>query len=75
MIRGAENIGFVVNSATAKPVISQLVKHGKIICSWLGIDAITVTPLIASELGLTVKEGTPIKRVYTSGPAAKCGKH
>jgi serine protease Do len=73
MIGGAENIGFAVSSATAQPVITELIKHGKIIWPWLGVDAITLTPLIASELGLTVKEGVLIQQVYTGGPLAKTG--
>jgi serine protease Do len=72
-ISSAQNIGFAVSSAVAFPVTEQLVKHGKIIWPWLGIDAITLTPLIASEMNLQTKEGVVILNVYDGWSGAKIG--
>ena len=70
---GAENIGFAVSSATIEPVIEQLVRHGKIIWPWLGIEAVTLTPALTIELNLSVKQGVLVDEVYNGGPADKAG--
>jgi serine protease Do len=69
-IISGENVGFAIASATAKLAIDQLIQHGKILTPWLGIDAITLTPVVASELGFNYEEGIMVERVF-AGPAVK----
>ncbi len=73
IIAGAQNIGFSISTATAMPVVEQLVKNGRVIWPWLGISAGTLTPAIASELKLSVSKGVLIDSVYRDSPAQKAG--
>jgi S1-C subfamily serine protease len=70
---GAENLGFAISAATAVPVKEDLVEHREVIWPWLGIAAETLTPAIASELGLQAKTGVLIAGVYRDYPAHKAG--
>jgi serine protease Do len=72
-IGGGENVGFAVSSARAEPVTAQIIKHGKIIWPWLGIDGVTLTSIIAADMGLPVKEGILVMRIYSGGPASRAG--
>lgn len=73
MIGGGQNIGFAISSAVAQPVAEHLIKHGQIIWPWLGIDTLTLTPLLSEELRLPDIEGVAIVRVFDGGPASKAG--
>jgi serine protease Do len=73
MIGDAENIGFSVSSAVAESVTNQLIKHGRILWPWLGIDVLTITPLIAEELNLNQVNGVVIIKVFNDSPGAKIG--
>ena len=70
---GAENLGFAISTATAVPVKEDLVEHREVIWPWLGIAAETLTPAIASELGLQAKTGVLIAGVYRDYSAHKAG--
>ena len=68
---GSVGIGFAIPSATAKPVISQLIKHGTVRRGWLGVHIQTVTDEIAETLGLDEAAGALVASVIKDGPAEK----
>ena len=68
----AQGIGFAVSSNTAKRVISELLKYGKVLWPFLGISGTDMSPDIAKAYGLPNVEGAFVAKV-TSGPARKAG--
>jgi S1-C subfamily serine protease len=75
IIRGAENLGFSISTATALAVRDELVEKGRVVWPWLGISAATLTPSLATELELSIQRGVLIARVYPDTPADKAGLH
>lgn len=67
-----QNLGFAVSSNTAKRVIGELLKYGKVLWPYLGISGGDMSPDIAQELGLPNIDGAFVGSV-TSGPARKAG--
>ena len=70
---GSVGIGFAIPSSLAKPIIEQLREHGKVERGWLGVQIQTVTPAIASSLGLPKAEGALVADVTKHSPAAAAG--
>lgn len=73
IIGGAANIGFSISTATAVPVIQELLRNRMLTWPWLGIAAVDLTPAIAFELNISYREGVLIDEVYSDGPAAVAG--
>jgi serine protease Do len=72
---GSVGIGFAIPSNTAKPVIAQLMEHGKVERGWLGVQIQEVTSDIAQGLGLDAEHptGALVAAVTPGSPAAKAG--
>jgi serine protease DegS/serine protease DegQ len=67
---GAEGIGFAIPVATAKAVLEQIIKSGKVIRGWIGADY-TDLPL---QPGANQRQrGVYILRVIPESPAAQTG--
>ena len=67
---GAEGIGFAIPVATAKTVLEQIIKSGKVIRGWIGVDY-TDLPL---QPGASQRQrGVYILRVIPESPAAQTG--
>ena len=69
----AENIGFVISTDTAIPVINDLVREGYVPCAWLGVRLLTVTPAIKDQYDLSVNYGALIVEVVSGSPADDAG--
>ena len=67
------DIGFAIPINTAKAVMSQLVKHGRVIRGYIGITMQSVTPSIKEAFGLRTTEGALISEVVKGSPAEKVG--
>jgi S1-C subfamily serine protease len=70
---GNVGIGFAIPINTAKEVITELETKGTVEHAYLGIQGGTITPELADDLNLPVKEGVLIASVEPGGPAAKAG--
>jgi len=70
---GSVGIGFAIPSSTIHDVVAQLKDHGKVARGWLGVEIQSVTPEIASSLGLKEGKGAIVATVVPGGPAAKAG--
>ena len=71
----AQGIGFAVPSATAEWVTSQLLQHGRVRRSRLGLVGRTrpVDPRLARRLGLAVPSVVEVVSVASAGPGARGG--
>jgi serine protease Do len=70
---GSVGIGFAIPAATIHDVVGQLQAHGKVSRGWLGVSIQSVTPEIASSLGIKDQKGALVAEVVPNGPAAKAG--
>jgi S1-C subfamily serine protease len=70
---GSVGIGFAIPSNTARQVVSQLERNGKVQHAFLGITGATISPEIATALNLPVKSGVLVQQAVNGGPAAKAG--
>ena len=65
---GAERIGFAIPVATAKAVLDEIVKHGKVIRGWIGAEYTDIPP----ATGATARQqGVLVVRVFRESPAAQ----
>ena len=69
---GSVGIGFAIPINTAKAVIPQIEKTGKVTQGYLGITTITVDPALA-PLHLASPYGALIQTVQSGSPAARAG--
>jgi S1-C subfamily serine protease len=75
MIAGAQGICFAVASNTARFVLGEIIRHGRVRRAYLGIGAGTI-PLprrIALRLGLAQATGAVVTTVEANGPADEAG--
>ncbi|TDA70230.1 MAG: PDZ domain-containing protein [Clostridia bacterium] len=70
---GSIGIGFAVPVDTVKRFLPDLLAGKEVKHPWLGISGITVTPQLAQEWKLPVKEGVLVAQVIPDGPADKAG--
>jgi len=70
---GNIGLGFAVPASTAKPVIEQLIKSGKVERGWLGVQIQPVTKDVADSLGLEEAKGAIVAETIEDAPAAKAG--
>lgn len=70
---GNIGLGFAIPSNMAKHVMDQLVTNGKVRRAKLGVRIQTITPEMASTLGLPSAQGALVSEVDEGSPAAKAG--
>lgn len=70
---GAQGIGFAIPVNRVKRVTSDLVRHGEVIPSWLGLGLQDLTPRLAEHFGLKEPMGAMVLEVMEGGPAHKAG--
>ncbi len=66
-------IGFAISINEAKPIVQQLISQGRVIRPYLGVVPVTLTPAIASQLGIQVEKGVILDTVAPNSPAARVG--
>ncbi len=74
----AQSIGFSIPINSAKGILKNLLKTGKVQRVYLGINYITITPNVATEYGLPTKKGAYVytdngQSVIAGGTASKAG--
>jgi serine protease Do len=70
---GHEGIGFAAPSNIVRNVFEQIRKTGRVRRGEIGVQAQTITPLIAEGLGLPQDWGVVIADVEPEGPGARAG--
>jgi S1-C subfamily serine protease len=71
--RGSVGIGFAVPIDTAKRVVPQLERHGRILHAYLGVTTYQVTGDIAAAVNLPADHGVLVQDVVPGGPADRAG--
>ena len=70
---GSVGIGFAIPSNTIHDIVAQLKDKGKVARGWLGIEMQSVTPELASSLGIKDAKGVIVGNVVPGAPAEKAG--
>jgi serine protease Do len=70
---GNLGIGFAIPINSAKEILSELIKKGKVTRGWLGVSIQRVTPEIAQALGLEKNSGALVSNIVEGSPAAQAG--
>jgi serine protease Do len=69
----AQNIGFAIAITPAKAVVDQLIRSGRVVHPFLGIQMVTLSPAIAAERDLNAREGVLVTQVVDGSPAEQAG--
>ena len=70
---GSMGIGFAIPVSTARQVMEGLIKDGRVVRGWIGVEPRDLTPEIARTLDLPVTQGVLITGVVQNGPASSGG--
>lgn len=73
IIASAHGIGFAISVNSAKPVLAELIASGRVVRSFAGLEAVSVTPQVAYANDLPMERGALVIRVDPGGPAAAAG--
>jgi S1-C subfamily serine protease len=71
----SSGIGFAIPINTAKAVLGDLIRYGRVKRPSLGIESFAIGPDLASQMGLAADSGVLIQRVLPGGAAERAGLH
>ena len=74
-VNQSAGIGFAIPINTAKAVLADLTRYGKVKRPELGIESYAIGPDLAEQMGLAVDSGILIEKVRPGGAAEKAGLH
>jgi len=69
----AQGIGFAIPINTAKQILDDLIKFGRVDRGWLGVYLQSMTPSLAKGFGLSEPKGVIVAKVAPGSPAEKAG--
>ncbi|MES3022701.1 MAG: Do family serine endopeptidase [Pseudomonadota bacterium] len=70
---GSVGIGFAIPVSTAKAVMEAIIKDGRVVRGWIGVESQDITPELADSFGLSREAGAIIAGVVRGGPAHRAG--
>ena len=70
---GSLGIGFAVPVELAREVMESLVREGRVVRGWIGVEQRELPPDLAASLGLQGVRGVLITGVLADGPAGSAG--
>lgn len=70
---GSEGIGLSIPINVAKSIMDDLLKYGRVLRPWLGIEVVEISQRFAARYNLPVREGLLVREVYSDSPAAIAG--
>ncbi|EPD43653.1 MULTISPECIES: S1C family serine protease [Delftia] len=70
---GSMGIGFAIPVSTAKLVLDGIVKDGRVVRGWIGVEPNELSPELAETFGVKADSGVIITGVLQAGPAAQAG--
>ena len=70
---GNEGVGFAIPMSMAKPVMDQILEHGKVVRGYLGVYIQDVTPEIAKAFNFNESGGALVGDVTPNTPGARAG--
>jgi serine protease Do len=72
-IPGAQGIGFAIPIDTAKIVLEDIIKHGRVTRPWLGVVGLDVSREVARRFDLGVDAGILVMQIIPESPAERAG--
>jgi serine protease DegQ len=70
---GSIGIGFAIPTTTLTQVMEQLIKTGKVVRGYFGIEPLDITPELVDMLKLQRAEGVVVRMVQSTAPAGRAG--
>jgi Do/DeqQ family serine protease len=70
---GSQGIGFAIPADVVKPIMTSLIKTGRVTRGWLGVSIQTLDDDLIEALGLGSERGVLVSDVLTGSPAARSG--
>ncbi len=70
---GYQGIGFAIPSRMAKPIMDSMIKHGRVVRGWLGVQIKNLDADTARMLGIPGTRGVLVQEAMAGGPAAGAG--
>ena len=70
-IPGAQGIGFAIPINTAKAVLDDIVKYGRVTRPWLGVIGLDVSREVARKFSLAVGSGIFVMQIIPESPAER----
>ena len=71
----SSGIGFAIPINTAKAVLADLTRYGRVKRPSLGIVSYAIGPDLASQMGLAVDSGVLVQKIVSGGAAERAGIH
>ena len=71
--RSNKGVGFAIPSNMIKRVMSDLIDHGKVLRSWIGVQIQPIDDTAARALDVKTRSGALVADVVNKGPAEKAG--
>ena len=72
-IPGAQGIGFAIPIDTAKAVLEDIVRYGRVTRPWLGVIGLDVSRELARRFNLAAESGILVMRIIPESPAERAG--
>lgn len=70
---GSQGIGFAIPVNMAREVMDSIIRNGKVVRGWLGVESYDLTPEARAALGIGGSGGAIVKGVVMNGPADDAG--
>lgn len=70
---GSVGIGFAIDAQAAKMISDQLIRDGKVVRGWLGVEIQSLDQRLADAWGLKQNAGAIVRSVTEGGPAQASG--
>ncbi len=70
-IPGAQGIGFAIPTNTAKAVLEDIVKYGRVTRPWLGVIGLDVSQEVARRFNLAADSGVIVMQIIPESPAER----
>ena len=70
---GSQGIGFAIPAPLAVNVMEQIIRQGRVIRGWLGVEVQPLTDELAESFNLVQAKGIVVSGLYRNGPAWTAG--
>ena len=70
---GSMGIGFAIPVNVARQALQDIVRDGRVVRGWIGVESTALTPELADSLGTPGAQGVIITGVLNGSPAARAG--
>jgi serine protease Do len=70
---GSVGIGFAIEAGAAQKITDTLIKNGKVVRGWLGVEIQSLDRRLAEALDLKSDKGAIVRKLTANGPAEQSG--